>query len=242
MTRHSPLEETRATAAGRIDLFVFSLDLVDDELKALEAHLSSEERERGRRLVDDIDRRRHTAGRGRLREILSSYAGVAPADVSFRYGERGKPYLANGRPTFFNLTHSAHLAAVAVSPDLELGVDIERLRGVRPDLPKRYFSDEEAAALSALHGDAWQATFFRCWTRKEAFIKAIGLGMRQPLKSFSVSLLEDEPARLEWLEDDDRAPCNWTLIDFAPADGFAGAVAVNTAGAPAPSLRIISRA
>lgn len=240
MTPESKPRPSAPTAGSQIDLFVFSLDLEEDELAALGAHLSPEEDQRGRRFVEDRDRRRYVAARGRLRDILSSYAGTPPGELEFSYGDRGKPYLASARKPFFNLTHSAHLAALAVSPRFEIGVDIERLREVRRDLPKRYFSAAEVSALDALEGAAWQAAFFRCWTRKEAFIKALGEGMHQPLKSFSVSFAEAEPARLDWLEGDAAAPSNWTLLDFTPAAGFAGAIAVMTGGAAAPGLRIVS--
>jgi len=226
---------------GAIDLWLFSRDVDARERIRLAAYLSPEERTRTQRFLDERDSHRYAATRGRLREILSSYVGLPPAQISFRYGDRGKPYLEDGPPTWFNLSHSGHLAAVAVSTEFEVGVDIERLRPVRQDLPDRYFSRSEATALATLEGDAWRAAFFRCWTRKEAFIKALGEGMRQPLDSFAVTFDEAEPARLVWLEGDTGAPENWSFLDIAHAKGFAGAIAAMTSGAPAPTLRIRSR-
>lgn len=238
MTPPNPSPDQPA-ADSQVDLILLSLDLADADIAVLSAHLSPDEHERSRRLLCERDRRRYVTARGQLREILGGYLATQPAEIRFRYGERGKPYLAPNQQLFFNLSHSADLAAIAISRDFEVGVDIERLRPVRRDLPKRYFSPREAMALDALEGDAWQIAFFRCWTRKEAFIKALGEGMRQPLKSFSVTL--SEQPRLEWLADDANAPQNWTFFDVAPAAGFIGAVAVKTCGAPAPHLQILSR-
>lgn len=230
------------SARGTIDLWLFTRDVDERERAALAEHLSPEERSRSQRFLDERDSYRYAATRGRLREILSCYTGLPPAQIAFRYGDRGKPYLQENPPVWFNLSHSADLAAVAVSTDFEVGVDIERLRPVRRDLPDRYFSRSEAEALAALEGDDWRAAFFRCWTRKEAFIKALGEGMRQPLDSFSVSFGEAEPARLTWLEAHADAPANWSLLDTPPAEGFAGAIAAMTGGTPPPRLRIRSRA
>lgn len=229
------------SAGGTIDLWLFTRNVTAGERAALSAHLSAEERARSQRFLDERDSHRYAATRGMLREILSGYAGLPPAQIAFRYGDRGKPYLHEGPPLWFNLSHSADLAAIAVSTDFDIGVDIERLRPVRRDLPDRYFSRSEATALAALEGNAWRDAFFRCWTRKEAFIKALGEGMRQPLDSFSVSFGEGEPARLMWLEGHSDAPANWTLLDTPPAEGFAGAIAAKTGAAPPPRLRIRSR-
>lgn len=226
---------------GTIDLWLFARDVDARERAIVAAHLSPKERARSQRFLDERDSYRYDVTRGRLREILSGYVGLPPAQIAFRYGDRGKPYLEVEPPVWFNLSHSADLAAVAVSTDFELGVDIERLRPVRRDLPDRYFSRSEAAALAALEGDAWRAAFFRCWTRKEAFIKALGEGMRQPLDSFSVSFGEAEPARLTWLAGDPEAAGNWSFLDVPPAEGFAGAITAMTSGAPTPRLRIRSR-
>lgn len=224
-----------------IDLWLFSRDSPDkNEHSKLTAHLSSEELERSARFINPQDRHRYVVSRGRLREILSWYASTSPRQIQFRYGEHGKPYLVDPTSISFNLSHSGHLAAIAVSTLFDLGVDIERLRPVRPNLPERYFSAPEIAGLAELEGEAWQNAFFRCWTRKEAFIKALGEGMRQPLKSFSVTFRKNEPACLTWMAGDTEAPDEWAFIDFAPAPGFAGAVALKTNGAPTPRLRIMS--
>lgn len=224
-----------------IDLWLFSRDIPDqNEHSQLAAHLSTEELERSARFLDPQDRHRYVVSRGRLREILSGYASISPQQIQFRYGEHGKPYLRDPASISFNLSHSRHLAAIAVSTQFDVGVDIERVRAVRPNLPERYFSAPEIAGLAELEKDAWQDAFFRCWTRKEAFIKALGEGMRQPLKSFSVTFRENEPAGLTWMADDAEAPDKWAFIDLAPAPGFAGAIALKTNGAPAPRLRIIT--
>lgn len=240
MKQQRGMPSTHPEEHGCVELWLFSRDLPNEnEHSQLAAYLSTEERKRSARFLDPQDRHRYIVSRGRLREILSGYTSMPPQLIQFRYGKHGKPYLDGYPPIFFNLSHSGHLAAVAISKQFNIGVDIERVRIVRRNLPERYFSAHEIAGLAELQGEAWQSAFFRCWTRKEAFIKALGEGMRQPLKSFSVTFQDNQPARLTWMSGDAEAPNNWTFIDLLPAPGFAGAIALKTNGAAVPRLRIM---
>lgn len=217
-----------------IDLWIFDLAPGDARVAELSAYLSQDEIARADRFVHAIDSSRFRAGRGRLREILAEIRGEAPRDLAFDYNAQGRPSLAGG--PFFNLSHSHSYAALAVSVTLDIGVDIEGFRKVEEGVARRFFAKAECAALAALPEDAWQAGFFRCWTRKEAIIKAHGLGLSMPLDSFEVTLVPGEAPALHRL--DGGHPGDWQLwhLDIGPA--MVGAVAAETAGAPA---RIVPR-
>jgi len=215
-----------------IDLWLWSLDQSNNE--AAYSHLlSDDERGRADRFVRPRDRNRFIVGRGRVREILADYAGLAPDALLFSYGPQGKPVLRGG--PVFNLSHSDGWAALAVAPhardgNFQLGVDIEAHRPVEDGVASRFFSDREYAALCALPTDDWMAGFLRCWSRKEAVIKAAGTGLSTPLDSFDVSLTPGELARIEQVSGDLAPVEAWSLVHLDLAPGFVGAVAAVTHG------------
>ncbi len=149
--------------------------------------------------------------------------------LRFSYGRFQKPALMPTReaPTpelQFNVSHAGGLVLIAVTRGCEVGVDIENVRELKDiDLiARRFFSVRENAALQQLPATHRPEAFFRCWTRKEAFIKASGEGLSRPLDSFDVAL--DGPAALLRVDGDDAS--RWTLHDVYPAPGYTGAVAV----------------
>jgi len=219
-----------------IDLWLWSLDRPDTELTALARLLSPDEADRAARFVYDIHRQRFQAGRGRMREILASYVNQTPDRLVFHSNPQGKPALAEGPQ--FNLSHSGGWAALAVTAQAAVGVDIEAHRDVDDGIARRFFSEAEHRALSALPARDWATGFFRCWTRKEAVIKAIGLGMSMPLDSFDVTLGEGSAAQLLRLENQNSAARDWTLLDLPMARDMAGAIAVQNCGAP---VRLVLR-
>ncbi len=161
--------------------------------------LSRDERERaGRFRIDDV-RRRYVVAHAILRRILAGYVDTMPSALRFEAGPYGKPWLAPPYEALsFNLAHSGALALIAVTGCRELGVDIEEHRALddAERIAERFFSSAEVAAFRALPASERQPAFFRCWARKEAFVKALGLGLTAPLDSFDVSLGPDEPCRL----------------------------------------------
>lgn len=207
-----------------IDLYVWSLALSDAH-ERYAGYLSPDENDSKVRFVYDHHRDAYVAARGRLREILGGLTGTAAAEVAFTYGPNGKPAIAGG-PSF-NLSHAGGIACLAVHDDVPLGVDIEAFREVEPGVAERFFSSAETAALAALAEDARVAGFFRCWTRKEALIKALGGGLSIPLDAFDVSL-DADAARLERLDPTYGHAADWTLMPFAIGDRMPGAVAVQT--------------
>ena len=169
--------------------------------------------------------------RAALREILSRYLEVEAEAIVFEVGEHGKPRLegsTEGLGMCFNTTDSSDLALVAVTRDAAVGVDLEEIIPERAGdkLARRFFSAVEAETLAALSPEVRVQGFFNCWTRKEAFLKAIGTGLNTQLDSFGVSLVPDEPPRLLFVDGDPGAPGRWALAALHPAPGYAAALAI----------------
>src|SRR5207237_4344548 len=120
--------------------------------------------------------------------------------VKFTYSAEGKPNLDafHISDLFFNVSHSEDLAAFAFTSGHRIGVDVEMIRqSVDVDeIPRRFFSSAEQRALAGLSATEKYQGFFNCWTRKEAYIKALGSGLSLPLRDFDVSLLPRGPSRL----------------------------------------------
>ena len=210
----------------RVDVWLWSLALPADQLAAARDVLADDERDRAARFVQAVHRDRHIAGRARLRQILGAETGRDPRDLVFRTGAQGKPFLDGGPD--FNLSHSGELAALAISRDGPVGIDVERHRPIEEAVARHSFSPAEFATLSGLPARDWQGGFYRCWTRKEAVIKADGRGLSMPLDGFDVSLTPAARARLERIAGD--RPEAWRLVHFDPAPGCSGALAARTGG------------
>jgi 4'-phosphopantetheinyl transferase len=195
--------------------------------------LSPDERERARRFYFDRDRRRFVACRAALREILSAYTGRPAPDLRFRYGHHGKPSLESPEDVRFNVSHSDALAVYAVARGREVGVDVERIRPLSEAdrLAERFFSQPEVTDLRAVPSESRLESFFTCWTRKEAYVKARGEGLGHPLDAFAVSLGRDAPARLRAVGGrDEEEIARWSLVGLAPPPGYVAALAVEGHG------------
>ena len=184
-------------AGSTVDLYWAALDEDGADLARFAGTLADDERCRARRFRLERDRRRYIVRRAILRELLSRYLGIAPARVRLRTGPFGKPCVAEG-DLRFSLSHSQGLALYAVARGLEVGCDLEfrdpRLACGR--VAERFFSPPELRVLRSLPAERWAEGFFNCWTRKEAYVKARGLGLSLPLDSFAVTLAPGEPAAL----------------------------------------------
>lgn len=203
----------------RVDVHWIDLDATTPDLGHWHDMLDSEERAQALRFRFDRDRRRYIVRHGWLRELLSRRLERSPRELRFSRNRFGKPSLP-GRNPRFNLSRSAGKALCVIAPGLELGCDLE-LRN--PELAtnavaERFFSPREQIWLSSLPVDRWVEGFFNCWTRKEAYLKARGLGLSYPLDAFDVSLSPEEPSRLM------RGCEGWSVQSFEPAPGFAAAV------------------
>ncbi len=196
----------------------------------LEGTLAENERARARRFRFETDRRRFISRRGVLREVLARYLGLPAAALQYRLASYGKPELAGPLPIDlrFNLSHSAGLVLIAITQDREVGVDVELVEAQQADdgVARRFFARGEIAELDRFDGHEWIEAFFRCWARKEAFIKARGEGLSFPLEQFEVSVGPYEPARILRVDGDASEALGWSMLALNPAPGYAGAVVV----------------
>jgi 4'-phosphopantetheinyl transferase len=205
-------------------------------LPTLEALLSPGELQRARRFHFERDQRRYIVSQGHLRLLLGQYLKREPRQIEFCQGTRGKPALAASSLTpdapgdlRFNLSHSHELALYAFAWNREVGIDVEHIRPVadRDQIVRRFFAPQEQAVFFALPDDQRTEAFFQCWTRKEAFIKAIGEGLYHPLDHFVVAFVPGEPARLLDVTGHPEETGRWSVQALAPAPDYAAALFVD---------------
>jgi 4'-phosphopantetheinyl transferase len=214
-----------------------SLDQPADMIAKLAPLLSQDEYQRAERFHRPTDRWRFIAGRGILRKIISAYLALAPDEVRFVYNEYGKPFISddqNRGALRFNLSHSNGMALYAVARGRRVGIDIEHMREdfATPEVAERFFSKDEVEALRAAPVDWRTEAFFSCWSRKESYIKAIGMGVSYPLDSFTVSL-GVAPALLK-VDANSAEAARWKMYGLNAAEGDAAALIVEN---PPVSLR-----
>ncbi|HSB01710.1 MAG TPA: 4'-phosphopantetheinyl transferase superfamily protein [Anaerolineales bacterium] len=197
----------------QVDVWQVRLDLPAHMLERLQEFLSEEETQRAARFHFTADRNRFIAAHGCLRAVLTRYLRCLPDQFTFSVNSYGKPAL-NDHTLEFNLSHSSDVALIAISQERRVGIDVERIRpGISSQvIAQQYFSKFEFAELQTLPLEQKEAAFFTCWTRKEAYIKAQGLGLSLPLESFDVSLLPNEPAILRATRPDPDEARRWTLF------------------------------
>jgi len=212
---------------GIVHLWQRSLRATEASIQACHDLLLPEEREKASRYRVERPRGDYILTRGTLRSLLAKYLHTTPREITFQYTEYGKPYLANSG-LHFNVSHTEGLALLAFVWKRSIGVDVER---VRPQtdaktLAERFFSLHERRNLRDLTGDELHDAFFRCWTRKEAYIKAVGEGLSLPLHQFDVSI-EPNPAEALIATRPDAIEANrWTIRNVPVATGYAAALAV----------------
>jgi 4'-phosphopantetheinyl transferase len=231
--RPTPSHDPPALAAEAVHVWRVPLERPGplDDAWAL---LSEGEAARARRFFQEHHRRRFVLAHAALRRILAGYTALPAGDLRFSMGPHGKPALAEpsagSRPRLeFNLSHSADLALVAVAWERPIGVDLERWEHDMDhlELAERFFSPTERVSLRALaerHEDLVHG-FFAAWSRKEAYLKALGHGVTRGLHHFDVTLAPGEPARL--LADRlDGAIERWRMRSIVPQTGFSAALVV----------------
>jgi len=198
-------------------------------------YLSEEEIKRAERFHFDRHRRRFAVSHNALRGILAGYLDVHPTDIEFGHTSHGKPWLSGifkESGIFFNLTHSHELGVTAVTMEGEVGVDVEYIKviGDIDGIATRFFSAVEQVAFLDLSSTHRITGFYNCWTRKEAFIKAIGEGLSHPLDQFDVTLTPGEPARFLRIGEDADEAQYWTLEQIKSEPDYIGAVALRAKG------------
>lgn len=222
-----------AIAGVNVEVWTIHLGVPASSVSDAKQFLSPDELARTDAFRNEQAQRNYIIAHAALRQILASRLQLKPAELAFLNGPQGKPALAGtvaGRLEF-NLTHSSNLALVAVTPGAEVGIDVETMRPM-PDalrLAERFCSATESEALSALPVDEQAATFLNLWTRKEAFVKATGLGIVNTLARFEVTMGAE--AKVKSIDGDPRLAAQWTLHSFQPAPGYIAAVAVRSPAA-----------
>ena len=213
-----------------IELRRFELDLDPARLAPLRELLSPEERARARSLRFARDEGRFVAGRAMVRQTLGMRAGCDPGELRIAAGRAGKPYLPDYPRLRFNAAGSGGVGLLAIASGIELGVDLELAEpgfdGL--EVARHWYRRAELEALESLEPAARQAAFLRSWTRKEAYVKALGEGLYAALDSFEVSFLPGEPAELRWCSVAGERE-RWTLVDCsALVGGITAAVCYGT--------------
>lgn len=204
-------------------------------MRELTSVLDDCDRARASRFVFERDRDRFVAGRGMLRLLLGRYVGVAPERVVFDIAFAGKPFVRNeteGSPVQFNLSHSDRWALLGVTRAGAIGVDIEAHRELpeADQIVRERFAPAEMRQLLSLPASQRTRGLFACWTRKEAYVKALGSGLSVPLDGFEVSLGSGDAAALCNIDGSSRAAREWTLWDCAVGPDMSAAVAVHATG------------
>ena len=220
-------------ATGEVHVWRLALDQPESVVAEFRETLEAHELERAARFHFEKHRKHFVVGRGGLRSVLARYLDAKPEEFRFSYGAYGKPALVD-EALRFNMSHSHGVALFAVALDRELGVDVEHIRAdfATEDIARRFFSRGEVTAFNALGNEEQVAAFFRCWTRKEAYIKAIGRGLSEPLDAFDVTLAPGEAALLRAERGDTS---RWAMFDIDAGDGYAAALAVE---APVSNIRL----
>jgi 4'-phosphopantetheinyl transferase len=207
------------------EVHVWRLEL-ERPLATLIELLDTDELSRANRFYFERDRKHFVVARGFLRVLLGRYLDSDPKELKFTYGPYGKPSLPGDGLLRFNMSHSQGVALYAFTEGRDIGVDVEYVRAdfTSDDIARRYFSPFEVESLCGLPTEERVASFFRCWTRKEAYIKATGRGLSQPLDGFDVTLAPGESAAL--LRTDAGPHEHWSMANVEVGPDYAGAVAV----------------
>ncbi len=215
-----------------VHVWCIALDQPFTTLSRLAGLLSADEQARAARFYFERDRRAFIVCHGWLRVILGRYLAVDPQYLEFEHTLHGKPTLVvqSGSTCLqFNLSHSHQIALYAITRQREIGMDLEYIRPM-PDMEQivaRFFTPSEQAMVQTLPTDQRLTAFFRAWTCKEAYLKAIGSGLTRPLADFAVALVPGEPPRLLHDVHDPHAVERWSFHTWTPAAGYVAALCVD---------------
>jgi 4'-phosphopantetheinyl transferase len=210
-------------APHEVHVWFANLNVSAETFEELRGTLSAEEHARALRFCSVTAGRYFIAARGILRDVLSRYIKQGPRNLKFCYTRKGKPFLRKRSQMHikFNLAHSAGFALYAVSHSRQVGIDLERVESFpgRQHIADRFFSAGELAQFQAFHPTSQTQAFFRLWTRKEAYLKARGLGLTATTHGFDAPLKREEPVTFV-----DEKGLRWRVEELLPAPGYIGAV------------------
>jgi len=222
---HLPSDK-RVLGDDEVDVWRLSLDPLDSMVSELRARLSAEENDRAEKFKFQKDRKRYILTHGLLRVILSVYADVSPEELKFTQNRYGKPELVHpsGLNLTFNLSHSHERALIGIARGRQIGVDIEYVKNdfEWKEVVERFFSSREIQMINALPKNLQQKAFFTCWTRKEAYVKATGMGLSLPLKEFDVSPVPGAATLLL----SHKEASQWSMKEVDVAESYVATVVV----------------
>jgi 4'-phosphopantetheinyl transferase len=248
MTSSYPVEKPRVLEYQFDEVNSTNLPLPSDEIhiwqrrlrcdphaiQALEAVLHPDELTRAARFHFPSNRDEFIVSRGTLRLLLGRYLNCSPGQLHFTYSQYGRPQLDGSRVAErveFNISHSGDIIVLAFTRARRIGIDIERIRTdfSTAEIADRFFSFAEREALHTLPAEQRHDAFFTCWTRKEAFIKALGEGLSHPLEQFDVSLTPGSPPAVLATRPEAQEARRWSLWDINVPPGYAAALAAEIA-------------
>lgn len=212
----------------QIHIWFVNFDVSEDKITFLSSFLSEDEILKASKFKFKKDKNCSIITRGALRLLSGEYLNLNPKDIKFKYGEYGKPYFNMETELKFNVSHSGNMAVIGFVLNDDIGVDIEEIKTDFEvfDIASNYFSKLEIETLNELPKEKHVECFYRCWTRKESFIKAKSQGLSFPLDSFSVSIHSDKKAELLETKWDEKEKSTWKLFTFSPHQNYIGAVSV----------------
>ena len=214
--------------SGEVQLWRTALTDFRTRVGEFQHVLSANEQSRAARFVRVTDQENYVIDRAILRLLLSKYLRISQAEIEIECNEFGKPFvpkILNQKDIRFNLSHSGDLCVLGFRQEGEIGVDIEKIREdlAMDDLARRYFSPLEIAEFEGLPNAQRKLGFFLGWTRKEAYVKAVGDGLQRPLDEFSMTLTPGETPKLSSADSQ-----RWTVFSFDPGAGYVGAVVTDS--------------
>ena len=232
----------RPPADDEVHVWSVFLPEARPSLPIWEGFLSKQERETSGRFVRPADQERYTVTHGLLRDLLGRYTNIIPHQLEFVTNAFGKPDLVSTGATpslRFNLSHSADVILFAITTQRQIGIDVEK---IRPDvdvmeLAVSQFAEKEIQELHELSVPEKINAFYRCWTRKEAFVKARGDGLSFALNKFAVTLSHTQSVELSCMEGDLNPSNRWSLFNLDPWPGYTAALAVEGRSAKVISQR-----
>jgi len=220
---------------NEVQLWRVDLDAIRADESRWQKELSPDELIRASRFHFPADRQRFAASRALLRTILGGYLATEPKRLDFSYSNKEKPSLGPAHAdtdVTFNVSHSGGIALLAFARRREIGVDVEQVRSNFDveAIARRFFSAHEQEQLAALANEEKFEAFFRCWTRKEAYIKAVGEGLSLPLHQFDVSLAPGNKDALLATRPTGSQAALWSLREVPAGAGYVAALCARGRG------------
>ena len=206
-----------------VDIWSGRLTLAPETLQTLYAILDDSERQKAQTFKSGLMRDRFIAVRSLLRQTLAHYLKVQPAGLQFDIGEYGKPFLACGS-LHFNLSHTGDYMLIAVANFPDIGVDIEKLiqRSSLDAIAKRVFSEGELKLWRQLAPEQQLTGFYRLWTKKEAFVKAVGRGIALGMELCEFEL--EQGGQLIAIPAEYEPVCDWRVTELEVFCGLSAAL------------------